>query len=162
MKSIDPKIRAEALAGGHPISQDKPLRVHVYLTPLNSAEFNRVLSSTVDPHSPMYNHQLTLSDLKRFERPISKYKDVEGWFGLYGIKVLSDDPEAFVRTIRMEGTAGQFERALNISIYQSADGMWFANMSDPQIPENFNGIIGGFAGLDDLSGYGGGPKIGVQ
>jgi hypothetical protein len=35
-------------------------------------------------------------------------------------------------------------------------------MSDPEIPEDFNGIIGSFAGLDDLTEYGGGPKIGVQ
>jgi subtilase family serine protease len=159
---LDPKIRTAALAGGHPITQDMPLRVHVYLTPLNPAEFNRALSSTQDPHSAMFGHQLTLGDLKRFERPISEYREVEHWLRSYGINVLSVDPEASVRTIRTEGTAGQFERALNIRIDQSADNMWFANRSDPQIPENLNGIIGGFAGLDNLSAYEGGPKIDVQ
>jgi len=159
---LDPGIRSAALAGGHPISQDTSLRVHVYLTPLNPDEFNRTLSSTEDPRSPMFGHQLTLGDLKRFERPISEYDEIERWLGSYGIKILSTDSEASVRTIRTEGTAGQFERALNIRIDESANNMWFANSTDPQIPENLNGIIGGFAGLDNLGGYGGGPKIDVQ
>jgi subtilase family serine protease len=159
---LDPKIRAEALASGHPISPDTSMRVHVYVTPLDKDEFNRLLSGPEDSHSPKFGHQLTLADLKRFERPLSQYEDIERWLSSYGIKTLSADPEASVRTIRTEGTAGQFERALNIVIEQSANNMWFANMSDPQIPEDFNGIIGGFAGLDDLTGYGGGPKIGVQ
>ena len=159
---LDPKIRAEALASGHPISPDTPMRVHVYVTPLDKDEFNRVLSAPADSHSPMYGHQLTLADLKRFERPLSQYEDVERWLSSYGIKTLSADTEASVRTIRTEGTAGQFERALNIAVEQSANNMWFASRSEPQIPERLNGIIGGFAGLDNLSAYSGGPKIGVQ
>jgi hypothetical protein len=157
-----PKIRAAALAGGHPISPDTPMRVHVYVTPSDKDEFNRVLSGPEDPNSPMYGHQLNLGDLKRFERPLSQYEDIERWLSSYGIKTLSADPEASVRTIRTEGTAGQFERALNITIEQSANNMWFANMSDPQIPSNFNGIIGGFAGLDNFSSYVGGPSQVVQ
>jgi kumamolisin len=159
---LDPKIRAVALAGGHSISPDFSMRVHVYLTPVDPAEFNRTLAATEDPHSPTFGHHLTHEELKRFERPISEYDEIEHWLGSYGIKVLSADPAAFVRTIRVEGTAREFEEALNIRINQSANGSWFANMSNPQIPENFNGIIGGFAGLDDLSGYAGGPGEIVQ
>ncbi len=150
------------MAGGHPIPPDFSMRVHVYLTPMHPAEFNRTLAATEDPHSPTFGHRLTPEELKRFERPISEYNEVERWLGSYGIKVLSADPAAFIRTIRVEGTAGQFEAALNIRIDQSANGSWFANLSDPQIPSNMKDLIAGFAGLDDLSGYAGGPGEIVQ
>jgi len=159
---FDPEIRAEALGRGHPLSPDLPIKVHVYLTPVNTKGFNRTLAATEDPHSPTFGHHLTHEDLKRFEWPMPEYEKIERWLGSYGIKVLSADPAAFIRTVRVEGTVSQFEAALNVRIYQSANGMWLANMSDPEIPEDFNGIIGSFAGLDDLTEYGGGPKIGVQ
>jgi kumamolisin len=159
---IDPKVRAAALAGGHQISPNFSMKVHVYLTPVDPAEFNRTLAATEDPHSPTFGHRLTRAELKRFERPISEYDEVERWLGSYGIRVLSADPAAFIRTIRLEGTAAEFEGALNIQIDQSANGSWFANMSDPQIPSDLKDLIAGFAGLDDLSGYAGGPGEIVQ
>jgi hypothetical protein len=150
---LDPQIRAAALAGGHPAPPDMSMRVHVYVTPMNPEEFNRVLAATEDPHSPMYGHHLTPQELKRFERPLSDYEAIERWLGSYGIKVLSADRAAFVRTILTEGTASQFEAALNVRIDQSANGQRYSNMSDPQIPANLGGVIGGFGGLDNLGGY---------
>ncbi len=138
------------------------MRAHVFLTPVNPEEFNRTLAATEDPHSPTFGHHLTPEELKKFEWPMPEYEEIERWLGSYRIKVLSADPPALIRTIRVEGTVAEFEAALNIVIYRSANGMWFGNMSDPQIPVKFKDIIAGFAGLDNLSAYAGGPGELVQ
>jgi|SRR5579885_1341620 hypothetical protein len=156
---IDPNVRARALADGHPAPAEMPLRVHVYLTMLKAQEFNRISEATMNPASPLFGHQLSPDELKQFARPMSDYEAVEHWLASFGIKILIVDAQPLVRTIRVEGTAAQFEAALDVQIYQSPDGKWFANMSDPQIPAALSEVIAGFSGLDDLSGYTAGPRV---
>ena len=159
---IDPDIRAAALAGWHPAPPDMHMRVDVFLTPVNTEEFNRTLAATADPRSPTFGHHLTHEDLQRSEWSMLEYEKIEHWLGSYGTKVLSADRAALVRTIRVEGTVAQFEAALNIRIDQSANGIWFANMSEPQIPSELKDLVAGFAGLDNLSAFTGGPGEIVQ
>jgi hypothetical protein len=90
--------------------------------------------------------------------PDSEYDEIEQWLDSYGIKILSKDSAPFVRTIRVEGTAAQFEAALHLNISQSASKVWYANMSDPWIPARFGGVIAAFAGLDNLRGFGRAPS----
>ena len=47
---------------------------------------------------------------------------------------------------------------MDIQIDQSANGMWFANMSDPQVPASLDGIIASIRGLNNLDAYVSGPK----
>lgn len=159
---LDPKIRVAALAGGHSMPPDLQIKVHVYVTMLHEDEFNRISEATLDRNSPFLGHSFTPDELKKYARPLSDYKAIERWLTSYGIKVLSTGSEPLGGTIRAQGTVAQFEAALNIRIYQSVNGMWFANMSDPQIPADMKGIIAGFAGLDDLSAFAGGPGEIVQ
>lgn len=88
---------------------------------------------------------------------MADYEAVERWLTAYGIKILSVAREPAVRTIRVQGTAAQFESAMKIRIDQSADRKRFANMSDPQIPANLEGVIASFRGLDNFDAYVGGP-----
>ncbi len=154
-----PKLREAALAGEHPASPDMPIRVCVVLTMLHGDEFNQRAAAFMDHSSPSFGGQFTDEELKRYARPMSDYESVERWLTLYGIKILNVGPEPLIHTVRVQGTAAQFESAMNVRIDQSADGKWFANMSDPQIPTELNGVIAGFVGLDDLSAFGPGPRI---
>ena len=157
MRTPNAELRNILLANGHPIRPDKKMQVSVYLTVVHPEQFNRVLSDTENPNSPMFDHQLTPADLKEFAWPDSEYLDIEQWLTSYGAEILSKDEGPFVRTITFQGTAAQFEGALHIRINQSADDRWFANMSEPLIPARFNGVIAAFAGLDNLRGFGRAP-----
>jgi subtilase family serine protease len=150
---IDPRIRAAALAGGHPAPPDMRIKIHVYVTMLHEDEFDRISKETLDPNSASFGHTFTSRELVRYTRPRSDYEAVERWLTSYGINVLSIGSEPLGGTIRAEGTVSQIETVMNIRIDQSANREWFANMSNPQIPSNLKGLIAGFAGLDDLSGY---------
>jgi Pro-kumamolisin, activation domain len=155
----DLKLRETALAGGHPAPSEMPITVCVGLTMLNQGEFNRKAAAFMDRNSPSFGGRFTTQELQKFARPLSDYEAIERWLRSYGVKILGADSEPLVHSIRAKGTAAQWEEALNLSIYQSADGKWFANTSEPQIPTELNGVIAGFAGLDNLSGYGSGPRI---
>lgn len=128
------------------------------MTVLNQNEFTQKITAFGDRNSPSDVGWFTAEELKRYERPRADYEATERWLSSYGIKILSVAPETLTRTIRTQGTVAQFEAAMNIRIDQSANGMWFANNSDPQIPANLDGAIASFRGLDNLEGYVGGPK----
>jgi hypothetical protein len=155
-------IRAIALAGGHPAPADMRIRVLVVISRLHNEEFNRTLSAPMDPSSQMYGHQIVPKELERFRRPKADFDEVEEWLASYGIKTLSADNAPLISSIRVEGTVAEFESALSIRIDQSANAIRFANMTEPQIPTKFQGIIIGFLGLDNLSGFAGGPSIFIQ
>jgi hypothetical protein len=159
---LDPKIRAEALAGGHPAPADMLVKVHVYVTMLHEEDFNRISQETLDHRSPFFGHNFTPDELKKYVRPISDYESIERWLTSYGIKILSAGSEPLGGTIRAQGTVAQFEAALKVRIDQSPNKQWFANISQPQIPAGFKGVIAGFAGLDNLSAFGGGPGEVIQ
>ncbi len=155
----DLKLREAALAGGHPAPPDMPITVCAGLTMLNQDEFDRKAAAFMDRTSSLFGSRFTTQELQTFARPLSDYDAVERFLRSYGVKILSVDSEPLVHSIRAKGTAAQWEEALNLSISQSADGKWFANTSEPQIPIGLNGVIAGFVGLDNFSGYGSGPRI---
>jgi len=155
----DLKLREAALVGGHPAPPDMPITVCAGLTILNQDEFNRKAAAFMDRTSPLFGGRFTTPELQTFARPVSDYDAVERFLRSYGVKILSVDSEPLVHSIRAKGTAAQWAAALNLSISQSADGKWFANTSEPQIPTELNGVIAGFVGFDNLSGYGSGPRI---
>ena len=127
---------------------------------MNQDDFNRRLADFADPNSPSFQGRFSDEDLKRYERPQSDYYAVERWLTSYEIKILSVGTRAaFDPNIRAQGTVAQLESAMDIQIDQSANGMWFANMSDPQVPANLDGIIASIRGLSNLDGYVSGPKI---
>lgn len=126
---------------------------------MNQGDFNRRLADFADPNSPSFQGRFSDEDLKKYERPRSDYDAVERWLTSCEIKILTVGTRAaFDPNIRAQGTVAQWESAMDIQIDQSANGMWFANMSDPQVPASLDGIIASIRGLNNLDAYVSGPK----
>jgi len=149
----DPKLRQAVLAGGHPAPPEMPITLQVVLNIPHRQEFYRRLNASEDPNSPLFKKRPSDDEMRSYARPASDYEAVERWLTSSGVRVVSAERWP-VYPIVAEGTAAQVEAALNVRIDQSADGKWFANTSDPQIPAGLYGIIAELQGLSNLDRYG--------
>jgi subtilase family serine protease len=81
----------------------------------------------------------------RFGRTKAEVNAVSRWLGDQGFLVSAANPLGITAT----GNAAIAEAAFHTTIAASPDGAVFANVSDPEIPAPFYGIIGAIDGLDN-------------
>src|ERR1700730_3830054 len=143
------------LPGNHPIEASSltsraaaslPLTVHVSFAIRNRAALNKLLTELQDPASPNYHKWLTTAEFDaRFGRTTSEVQAVSQWLTSQGFHVTNSS----ARNLTASATASQAESAFATTIGASSDGATYGNLSDPQIPAQFTGVIGSIDGLDN-------------
>src|SRR5216683_4242788 len=143
------------LHGNHPTeassltshaAADLPLKIRVSFALRNRPALNKLLSEVQNPASPNYHKWLTPAEFDaRFGRTTPEVQAVSQWLTSQGFHVTHSS----TRNLTASATASQAERAFATTIATSSDGATYGNLSDPQIPAQFTGVIGSIDGLDN-------------
>jgi subtilase family serine protease len=151
------------LAGNHPLAAEtmvpsadadpqQPLSMAVTLSLHNRGELDALLADQQDPTSPEYHRWLTPAQFAaRFGPSASEVEAVESWLAAQGFKVTAAN--AGRRVIKFTGTVGQANRAFNVSLKTFGNTGAYANVTDPEIPARFAGVIGYIGGLDNMHAF---------
>lgn len=144
------------LSGNHPLTAqnltsrpnaDRPLTIHVSFVLRNGKALDKLLADLQDSTSPLYHHWLTRAEFDaRFGRTPAEVTEVSQWLSSQGFHIVDASPRAITST----ATVRLAEDAFATSIAASTDGARFGNLSDPQIPARFAGMIGSIDGLDNM------------
>jgi subtilase family serine protease len=144
------------LSGNHPLTAqnltsrpnaDRPLTIHVSFALRNGKALDQLLADLQDSTSPLYHHWLTRAEFDaRFGRTPAEVTEVSQWLSSQGFHIVDASPRAITST----ATVRLAEDAFATSIAASTDGARFGNLSDPQIPARFAGMIGSIDGLDNM------------
>jgi len=115
------------------------------------ADLDQLLADQQNPSSPDYHRWLTPEQFAdRFELGTGDVSTLVAWLNSQGMKV--HDVARGRAWITFSGTAGDIGRALDTEIhrYRINGSDRFAIATGPSIPAAFQGVVGGFVGLDDL------------
>jgi len=109
---------------------------------------DKLLAELSDPSSPEYGHSLTSNEFdRRFYPTPAERLTVVQWLENNGFTFL-DEGSNFIKFI---GTVSQVRHAFGVEIYTSADGRYFGNTADPEIPASLAPFIAFVMGLNNLS-----------
>ena len=115
------------------------------------ADLQTYLQSVQDAHSPIYRKFLSSEEFgKRFGVGDSDLQTIQTWLSGHGFKI--EKVSAGRMTIELSGTVGQVENAFHTSIHSYLVGgkQYWANATDPQIPETLAPVVAGFASLNSF------------
>ena len=126
----------------------RALELHLYFSPKNRAALDRLLADQQDAVSPRYHRWLTPAEFDaRFGRSSAEIAALQEWLSARGFTVTEASPVG----ITVTATVAAAQAAFATRIATSDDGAVFANLTDPQIPVQFAGLIGSITGLDNLT-----------
>lgn len=138
-------VGATAMPGG------RTLELQITLKVRNKRAFDKLPDEQNDPNSPYYHRQIPREEIARdFGPSASDYQAVESWVTSQGLQIVGADDSFLSRSIRFTGTVAQIESAFRVQLTQSGDGQYFANTTEPQIPETLVALIGYIGGLSNL------------
>ena len=149
-------LAANALAAGASTSaEDSTSMEHMILHLKSDANQESQLATLVaqqnDRTSPLYHHYLTPQDFgSQFGVAAADIAKVASWLENNGFTI--EQIPAGNRSIIFSGTVGQVTVAFKTQIHRlMVDGQkHIANVSDPQIPAAFSGVVGGIVQLHDF------------
>src|SRR5579872_2447926 len=121
------------------------------MSPEQQADLDAVLAQQQNPSSPQYHKWLTPEEFgNRFGLSSSDHAKFAAWLTSEGFTV--NELARGRNFIRFTGTAAQISRTFHTSIHRfQVDGeVYFANATDPAVPEALSGIVAGFIGLNDF------------
>ncbi len=125
--------------------------LHLQASAEQEAQLETLIAQESDPKSPNYRHFLTPKEFAaQFGASASDIAKVTGWLQSHGFTV--EEVPAGNRAIIFSGTASQVSGAFQTEMRQyNINGVQhLANVSDPQIPAAFAGIVGGVLKLHDF------------
>ena len=146
------------IKGNHPtelarlgpvVHADPAMKLHltVVLGIHDQTKLEQLLADQQDPSSSQYHRWLTPADFNQRFGPTQAQTDaVVRWLKSQGLQVKSIN--RLGRTIDAGANVSQAETAFATTIVTS--GANFGNTSDPSVPEEFNGVIVGIQGLDNM------------
>ncbi len=149
---------AVALMGNHPVAdftnfrpadKDRRLTLQIVFAIRNKPALDKLLAAQQDPNSPQYHHWLTPNEFTaKFGPNLSDVRAVAEWLKSQRFAAISAESED--RSIRFNSTVSDAERAFGVAIVTSANGLIYANTSDPLIPARFARVIARIEGLDSM------------
>jgi subtilase family serine protease len=146
------------LKGNHPaelarlgpvVHADPAMKLHltVMLGIHDQAKLDQLLADQQNPSSSQYHRWLTPEQFnRRFGPTRAQTNAAVRWLESQGLQVKSIN--RLGRTIEATANVSQAETAFATTIVTS--GANFGNTSDPSIPAEFNGVIVGIQGLDNM------------
>ena len=115
------------------------------------AELQTYLQSVQDANSPDYHKFMTPQDFgKRFGVGDSDLQTIQSWLSGNGLTI--NKVSTGRMTIELSGTVGQVQSAFHTSIHSYVIGgkQYWANATDPQIPEALSPVVAGLASLSSF------------
>lgn len=144
-----------SLAGNHPeaaalltsrAAADQPLTIHVSFALRDRAKLQALLVAQQNPSSPKFHKWLKTGEFdSRFGRTKGRVDAISRWLSDQGFLIIAANQLG----ITAAGNAAIAEAAFHTTIAASPDGTVFANVSDPEIPAQFGGVISAIDGLDN-------------
>ena len=144
-------VSAEALRlpnyGDLPSARNLPLQIS--FKPRNQAQLNALLAAQQNPKSPQYHRWLTPDEYgSRFGITQADFDKISRWLTNEGFQVTGGS--AAQGYIKFNGSVLTIARAFNTRITKfSTDGARFGNLSEPQIPSEYAGLIATITGLSN-------------
>ena len=150
--------RAVKLKGNHPtelarlgptVHADPAMQLHLTITLgiHDQAKLDQLLADQQNPSSSRYHRWLTPARFNQLFGPTPAQTDaVVQWLGSQGLRVKSTN--RLGRTIDVTANIAQAETAFATTIVTS--GANYGNVSDPSVPAEFEGVIAGIQGLDNM------------
>lgn len=138
-------------AGLVPASQPLSLTVRLAPTPERKAALDQFLADQVTPSSPNYHHWLTPQQFAAsYGATDDQLAAATTWLQSQGLIVQALSPAK--TRLAVSGTAAQVQSAFSVALrrYQVAGAMYFANTTQPSLPQEVASIIAGVRGLDDM------------
>ena len=133
------------------LTNDAPIastRILLKRAAAQQAAFDQLTTAQQDPASPLYHRWLSAGEIgAEFGPPAASVSKVAGWLRAQGLTVGAVSPTRM--SIAFSGTAGAVGAAFHAAVhgYQLHGSPLAALSSDPQIPSELAGIVGGLTGL---------------
>ncbi len=102
----------------------------------------------MNPNSPYYHQWITPDEFTRRFGPTSKdFSSVKKWLNKNGFRIIGGSREDGY--IRFSGDAASTERLFNTRLEDFGDGK-FANVTEPEVPVQFENVIGDILGMQNI------------
>jgi subtilase family serine protease len=145
-----PDAAADLAAQETTVPTYQPLQMEVYLNPRNEAQLEQLLQDQQDPKSPQYHKFLTPDEYdQQFGPSDDDVAQVSDWLTTQGFTVTGGS--AHDRRIAFTGDVATAQVAFLVHFAGSRDGTIYANVDDPQIPEELAPKISYLSGLDNIN-----------
>ncbi len=138
-------------AGPVPSSQPIGLTVRIAPTPERKAALDQFLADQNTPSSPNYHHWLTPQQFAaNYGATDDQLAAATTWLQSQGFAVQSVSPAK--TRLSVSATAAQVQGAFSVVLrrYQIAGAQYFANATQPSLPQDVASIIAGVQGLDNM------------
>jgi len=123
------------------------LAMQIHFATRNQAELGQLLAAQQNPSSPNFHKWLAPGEYARRFGPRQQDIDaVAQWLRSRGFRV--DSTSGGV--VDFSGSVAQAEDAFAVRIKRFGDGRSYANIDDPTIPSQFDGVIANIGGLDNM------------
>jgi len=146
--TVSPQALKLPTYGDLPATQTLPLQI--WFKPRGQEQLNRLLASQQDPRSPQYHRWLTPQEYaSRFGVTQPEFDQVSTWLKGEGFQVTGGSP--LDGYIKFSGSTLTIARAFGTSVSKfSPDGSKFGILKEPQIPTQYENLVGSITGLDNL------------
>jgi kumamolisin len=146
-----PALAKATLLPPQPGDGKQPITLTIVLRRDDQAGFERYLHDLYDPHSKVYRHFLTQSEIAdRFGPSQSDYNSVTAYFLSSGARLVSGSTNRL--TITIARSLADIEEALDLKVrdYRIGERQFFANDRDPALPPSVGSKVQAIAGLSNL------------
>jgi subtilase family serine protease len=125
------------------------LNMEVTLALRNTTALEQLLRDQQDPTSPRFHQWLAPGQFTAQFGPSQPDADtVAQWLTSQGFQVTAISLQG--RYVRFSGSVANAERVFATDIMAFGDGSSYSNTTDPMIPAQFAGVIGGIRGLNNF------------
>lgn len=148
-----------ALEGNHPEAAtdiategsappSRQLKMHLMLALHSRADLDKLLVAQQTPSSPQYHKWLTSKEFaEKFGPTDAEVAKLSAWLKAQGFTVKSAD--AATRSVVFTSDVKTAEKAFGVKIAATADGITYANTTDPTVPADLAPMIDSISGLDN-------------
>jgi subtilase family serine protease len=132
------------------LPSSRSLLLEMRFKPRHQAQLTQLLAKQQDPKSSQYHQWLTPQEYtKRFGVTEQEFNKVSSWLKKEGFQITSGSPANGF--IRFTGSVLSIGHTFGTRIAKfSADGSKYGNLTDPQIPAEYDDLVGNMTGLSNL------------
>lgn len=126
-----------------------PLTMRVILALRDRPGLEALIAAQQNPSSPRYHQWLTPAQFAaQFGPSQEDFDAVAQWLSSQGFTIT--DSSLRRRFIQFTGNVGQAEQTFGTKVMLFGTGTYYANMTEPMIPAQFDGVISAILGLDNF------------
>jgi subtilase family serine protease len=147
MRGTVPPGAATMVSQGH-LDPAKTLTLDIRFALRNRADLDQLIADQINPASPQYHQWITADEFtRRFGVSTADFAAVKDWLTASGFQILGGSPEEGY--LRFAIDTASAERVFNTQLEDFGSGR-FANLTEPEIPARFAGVVGDILGMQNL------------